>query len=85
MNQKATDTLSDQGQRAPKRHIVSYPKRGGILPEAHGKGGGPVALCREKGTLAKLGIGVLADRHWFLTPGFQIKEPGQILLPIDFT
>lgn len=40
MNQKATDTLSDQGQRAPKRHIVSYSKRGGILPGSPWQGRG---------------------------------------------
>lgn len=43
--------------------IVSYPDRGGILPRSPWQEQGlPAALCRQKGTSAKLGLGLLAGQ-----------------------
>lgn len=56
--------------------VVSYPDRGGILPRSPWQELGlPAALCRQKGTSAKLGLGLLAGRallafhSWLLNQG----------------
>lgn len=63
--------------------IVSYPNGKESCLEDHGRGWGDQKLCIDrKAHQPSWGLESWLDRCWFLTTGFQIKEPGQVLLPI---
>lgn len=63
--------------------IVGKQPNGETCLEAHGRDREAAALHRQTGMPARLGVDSWLDRCRLPTADLQIKEPGQVLLPMD--